>query len=218
MLKVIGAGFGRTGTHSLSKALEMLGFGPCYHVQEIGKNPGHYERWQDAIDGKAMDWDALYGSYVSAVEWPTVTFLPQLLTRYPQAKIILTWRDAETWYASARATIFDSLELSAFNPDEGKRMRSGLLRRLILEQTFAGKYGDKAYAIHIYEEHVQRVVQMVPPERLLQFHVADGWEPLCHFLGISMPEEPFPRVNDRNDWVESKPAWAKHLSSTVAGS
>ena len=105
-LKVIGAGLGRTGTHSLAFALEQLGFGPCYKITEVERNPGHVDFWNAALDGEPEDWDTLYASYHSAVEWPTVSFLQPLVAHCPAAKFILTHRDPEAWYESARVTIF----------------------------------------------------------------------------------------------------------------
>jgi hypothetical protein len=213
MLKVIGAGFGRTGTHSLAEALEILGFGPCYHLREVGKNPDHTELWNAAIDGKALDWDRLYANYRSAVEWPTVAFLPQLVAHYPDAKVILSLRDPEAWYDSAQATIFAALELSQYNPDLARRTRSAMPRHLILEKTFAGRYWDKAYAIQVYQQHVQHVKEMVPTERLLPYEITDGWAPLCTFLNVPVPNQPFPRTNERVSFVASKPEWAKQFTS-----
>ena len=210
-LKVIGAGFGRTGTHSLAVALEKLGFGPCYHFLEIDKNPGHVELWNDALDGKAVDWDVLYRSYHSAVEWPTVSFLPQLLRKYPEAKVILTQRDAKDWYESANATIFDGLELSQFNPDPSKQASGAMKRRLILDGVFSGKYRDKAYAIEAYQQHIRTVVDLVLPGRLLQFRVTEGWKPLCDFLDVPMLNEPFPRRNDRDSMLSEMPDWARKI-------
>ena len=106
MLKVLGAGFGRTGTHSLALALEKIGLGPCYTILEVKKTPGHVDMWNDAADGKNVDWDALFNSYNSAVEWPTVSFFPQLLQEYPEAVVILTQRDPEEWYESPWPYIF----------------------------------------------------------------------------------------------------------------
>ncbi|HSG42220.1 MAG TPA: sulfotransferase [Anaerolineales bacterium] len=140
MLQVIGAGFGRTGTHSLGLALDKLGFGPCYNIIEATKIPHHIKLWNNAIDRKSVDWDFLYTEYRSTVEWPAVAFLPELTSHFPDAKVILTLLEAESWYESAIATIFDRLELSAHNPDPIKRDRGAMARRLILERTFEGKY------------------------------------------------------------------------------
>lgn len=211
MLKVIGAGFGRTGTHSLGLALEKLGFGPCYNVPEVSKNPGHTEIWNNAIDGKSVDWDKLFTSYQSAVEWPTVAFLSEVIQHFTEAKVVLTLRDPVSWYESASTTIFDGLEISAQNPDPIKRERSGMLRRLILKRTFSNRYQEKEYAIEVYKRHNQQVLEIVPKERLLQFDVKDGWQPLCEFLQKPIPNEPFPWLNERVEFLASAPEWAKKI-------
>lgn len=211
MLQIIGAGFGRTGTHSLAQALETLGFGPCYTILETNKNPGHTEMWRDAIEGRPVDWTALYQNYRSAVEWPTVSFLSQLIQHFPTANVILTMRDPDSWYESAAATIFPSLEATAQHPDPETRVRTGWKRHLILEQTFSGRYWDKAYAIDVYQKHLHDVKRLVPPDRLLQYRVADGWRPLCEFLEVPEPDDPFPRRNERMHFMASAPEWAKKV-------
>lgn len=117
MLDVIGAGFGRTDTHSLAAALQTLGFGPCYHMLELHRNPDHASFWMDILAGNRVNWQKFFVQYKSTVEWPTVAFLPQILPMFSQAKVILTLREPEDWFESADATIFDGLELSEFNPD-----------------------------------------------------------------------------------------------------
>lgn len=213
MLKIIGAGFGRTGTHSLGLALEKLGFGPCYNVPEVSKNPGHTEIWNNAMEGKPVDWDMLFRSYQSAVEWPTVAFLSDVVQHFTEAKVVLTLRDPVSWYESVSTAIFDGLEMSAQNPDPIKRERSGMLRRLILKRTFSGRYWEKEYALEVYKRHNQQVLEIVPKERLLQFDVKDGWQPLCEFLQKSIPDEPFPWLNERTEFLASAPEWAKKIKA-----
>lgn len=104
MLKVIRACFGRTGPHSLGQALVHLGYGPCYNIIEVCKNPGHVALWAEAMNGKDMDWDVIFGAYRSTVEWPAVAFLLELIRHFPEAKVILIRRDPDSWYESARAT------------------------------------------------------------------------------------------------------------------
>ena len=104
-LSVIGAGFGRTGTHTLNLALEMLGFGPCHHMEDVMAHPEQKELFRAAGRGEPVDWDALYAGYKSAVDWPTAYFWRELAEHFPEAKLILTVRNSEEWYKSARATI-----------------------------------------------------------------------------------------------------------------
>jgi len=211
MLEVIGAGLGRTGTHSLGLALEKLGFGPYYNTIEVAKNAGHLELWNNAIDGKFVDWDYLFSAYKSSVEWPGAFFYRELVQHFSNAMVILTSREAESWYESASNTIFESLELSAYNPDPLKRENSSLNRRLILERMFESQYHDKQFAINIYEKHIEQVLESVPSDKLLQFDVRDGWEPLCEFLQKPIPKESFPWLHERTEFMASEPEWAKKI-------
>jgi len=208
-LQIIGAGFGRTGTHSLGLALQRLGLGPSYTTTALAANPEHTALWKQALEGGPVDWEALFGGYRAALEWPAVGFLPELIELYPDAKVVLTLRDPEAWYESARETIFQALKLSAQNPDPVKRERSAINRRLILERTFDDRFLDKEHALEVYRRHQAQVVERVPPERLLQFDVRAGWGPLCEFLDLPAPDEPFPYVNRRADFLASTPAWAR---------
>jgi hypothetical protein len=210
MLEVIGAGLGRTGTHSLGLALEKLGFGPCYNIFEVDKNRGHRGLWHSALVGKPVDWDDLFSAYKSTVEWPGVAFFDQICQHYPYARVILTMREPESWYESVRDTLFEAMELSALQPDPGKRANRGLSGRL-MERAFDGRYGEKVHILEVYGKHVQHVKEVVPRERLLQFDVRDGWQPLCDFLQKPVPAEPFPKVNERSDFIGSAPEWAKNI-------
>jgi hypothetical protein len=106
MLKVIGAGFGRTGTLSLKCTLEILGFGPCYHSMEVLKRPHHDQIWHAALTGSSPVWDSVFDGFQAAVDWPSAFFWQELSDTYPDAKIILTVRDEHAGYESIRQTIF----------------------------------------------------------------------------------------------------------------
>lgn len=214
MLEVIGAGFGRTGTHSLAEALVKLGFGPCYHMLELHWHPEHTSTWMAALDGAQIDWRAFFEPYRSTVEWPAVSFLPHILPFFPQAKVILTLRDSDEWFESANASIFDGLEMSAYNPDPRYRERGSLSRRLILEGVFSGRQREREHAIAVYEQHIADVIEIVPAERLLRYHVREGWRPLCEFLGVGVPSESFPYRNKRAEFVSTEPEWAKEIRSS----
>ena len=89
-MKVIGAGFGRTGTASLKAALEELGFGPCYHMTEVFANPEHVDFWLAAWRGESVHWEGVLGSYEASVDWPACTFYAELMQRHPDAKVLLS--------------------------------------------------------------------------------------------------------------------------------
>jgi hypothetical protein len=200
-IKVIGAGFGRTGTSSLKAALEQLGFDKCYHMLEVFQNPAHANVWLDAAQGLPVDWDALFKGYQATVDWPAATFYRELMRRYPDAKVLLSIRDPERWYQSALNTIY----LIAHPSQMGWLVRlflklrgmNRLLEGVVWEGTFNGRFADKQYALDIFNRHNEEVKRIVPPERLLVYDVKEGWEPLCRFLGVPVPKDvPFPHLND----------------------
>jgi hypothetical protein len=198
-LKVIGAGFGRTGTLSLKLALEMLGFGPCYHMLELIQHPEYVPPWQAATDGGPVDWDAVFSGYRATVDWPAAYFWRELTAQYPQAKVLLTVRDPERWYESFYATIHASLT-TAPPHDSPHRARYNMARQLIHEKTFAGRADDRAFAMGVYHRHNEEVKRSILAERLLVYEVGAGWEPLCHFLACSVPQEPFPKTNSTEEF------------------
>jgi hypothetical protein len=209
MIKVIGAGLGRTGTHSLATALEQLGFGPCYHMFAFGQHPEHLPVWKAALYGQTVDWAKLLEGFQASVEWPGVAFLPQLLDAFPAAKVILTVRDPRSWVESINNTVFDGLQLSQFNPDPLQRERSAFTREMILERTFSGRFRDAEHVMRVFDGHNQLVRQLVPAANLLEFQIGAGWGPLCGFLGVPVPNIPFPRTNHRDAFLETEPDWAK---------
>jgi hypothetical protein len=200
-MKVIGAGFGRTGTLSLKKALELVGYGPCYHMDEMIRYPKHMGVWKAVAQGKPVNWDDIFGNYQSSLDFPASLYYRELLTAYPDAKVILTVREPERWYQSMYETAYTMMEL--YTPawvkkyvPQYKRF-ADLIDVMIWNGLFNGKFADKAHAIRIFNEHIEQVKQNVPAEKLLIFNVKEGWEPLCNFLGIPIPEGvPFPHVND----------------------
>lgn len=193
-LSIIGAGFGRTGTMSLKLALDQLGFGPCYHMIEVFKNPKAPGYWEAAADGKPVDWEEVFAGYGSTVDWPGATFYKQLADAYPDAKVILTVRDAEAWFASTQATIF-SLHIRDDTEDPWQRM---VLK--VIGDLFDRQMTDKAKLIAVYKQHNEDVRRTIAPERLLVYDVAQGWEPLCRFLGVEVPSEPMPKVNSTDEF------------------
>ena len=194
-MKVIGAGFGRTGTFSLKTALEELGYGPCYHMIEVFDKPQHVALWQAAAEGQPVDWGELFAGYNAAVDWPACSFYAQLMEVYPQAKVLLTVRDPEAWYESVMHTIYPSSTEEAASPDA--RAHRHMVKTLIWQGTFDGRFNDKQYALAVFEQHNQEVKNSVPADRLLVYDVKEGWEPLCRFLDVPVPAgTPFPRLND----------------------
>ncbi len=206
-LEVIGAGFGRTGTMSLKVALEELGFGPCYHMTEVFAHPEHVGSWEAAARGEPVDWDHLFHGYRASVDWPGAAFYKDLMERYPDAKVILTVRDPDRWYESARTTIFNIqrvasspiFSMAALLVPRMRQMRrvAAMASDLAWNRMFDGGFEDRAYAIEVFGHWNEEVKRNVPPERLLVYEVKEGWGPLCEFLGVEAPaDEAFPHLND----------------------
>ena len=217
-LKIIGAGFGRTGTKSLQLALETLGYGKCYHMEELFRNPEGVEHWINAYNETPVNWNHLFKDYNSIVDFPGSMYYKELHTYYPDAKIILSVRDPESWYQSALKTIY------AFDPGPAIKIKlmlkmpfSSKARNLfkaiqlndksIWKKFFEGKFDDKNYAINKFKMHIEAVKQAIPKNQLLIFEAKDGWKPLCEFLNKPIPETPFPSSNKGEDFHE----WAKGI-------
>ena len=199
-MKIIGAGFGRTGTLSLKKALELINMGPCYHMDEMIRFPKHIDIWKAAAQKQVVNWDDIFSTYQSSLDFPASLYYRELLTAYPDAKVILTVREPERWYQSMYDTAYTMMQLNT--PAWFKKYVipykrfADLIDLLIWDGLFLGKFTERAHAIEIYNRHIEQVKQNIPAEKLLIFNVKEGWEPLCNFLGIPVPNIPFPYVND----------------------
>ena len=207
-IQVIGAGFGRTGTLSLKHALEILGFNKCYNFGELLENPTGIEYWQRASQGLPVNWDELFQGYQATVDFPGHRYYQTLVKKYPQAKVILTLRNSQKWYESALSTIYRAHPnpmqklMMAFQMPFSMRLRHlnrifRMVDRDVWQKDFQGKFTDKEWAIAYFEQHNAEVQEFVPNERLLVYQVKQGWEPLCNFLNVPIPSEPFPHVNQR---------------------
>jgi hypothetical protein len=197
-LDVIGVGWGRTGTLSTKLALERLGFGPCHHMIEVfGSGEDHIRAWRDVTRGEPVDLDELYVGYRSAVDWPTVAFWRRVLDTYPHAKVLLTEREPQAWYDSFASTIRHGIPPE--HPGEGDPT-AAMLHEVVVRHSFGGELGSREQLVRRYEEHVAEVIATVPDDRLLVWSVTEGWPRLCSFLGVDVPDEPFPRTNDREEF------------------
>ena len=192
-LKVIGAGYGRTGTLSLKLALEQLGFGPCYHMVEVFKNPQAPTWWLEAADHKS-DWRKIFDGYSATVDWPGATFYAELADAYPDAKVILTERDPEAWFASTQATIFPN----ATPPDVDAPFPQ--MFRKVIGALFDNRMREHDHVIDVFKRHNAEVRRRIAPARLLVYEVAQGWEPLCKFLGVPVPSTPMPKENSKEEF------------------
>lgn len=197
-LKVIGAGFGRTGTRSLKEALEILGFGPCHHMMEVFTHPEQVPFWDRVALKKPFEWEELFASYNSACDWPSCTFYKELADTYPKAKVILSLRDSKSWFKSVSNTIMPAMKKpTAENP--GPLLPGVFGPLLIGEGTFGNDFSE-AHMIDVYERHNAEVKRTIPAHRLLVFEAKDGWEPLCRFLEVKIPDVAYPSMNTTEEF------------------
>lgn len=148
------------------------------------------------------DWDQLFGPCEAVTDVASV-FAPQLLEAYPEAKVVLVQRDIERWYKSLDDSVLKSLWgpvpeffVSYVEPLLGSV--AGPANRKMMYGFFGANDVDtiRLKARDSYRQHYQYIKETVPPENLLEFNLADGWEPLCKFLGKDVPDMPFPHANE----------------------
>lgn len=201
VLRVIGAGCGRTGTASLKVALERLLGAPCYHMLEVFQHPEHIALWRQAMGGEEPDWNRLLEGFAAAVDWPAAACWPELMQAFPDALVLLSLRDPDAWWESANETIFRAIAGGPDMPPEWKAMIDAMM-----SERFRADPNDRESCIRAFERHNAQVRASVPPARLLVWQSADGWNPICKALGLPVPDEAFPRVNTREEWRARKAA------------
>lgn len=191
-LKVIGAGLGRTATSSLKRALEHLLGASCYHMSELMENPDHNEIWHQAAFGHMPDWHQVMAGYVASVDWPAAAFYAELSEAFPEALVILSTRSAESWWDSARQTIYAPR-------DPEPSIYSDTMARLSVTRFPIHPiiHTDKEASIALFNEWNNRVKETIPAERLLVWEASDGWGPICQALSLPVPDISFPYTNTK---------------------
>jgi hypothetical protein len=212
MLKVIGAGLPRTATLTQKVALEMLGFAPCYHMVNVLSDLTNVPRWVEALEGRS-DWDDIFGPFEATVDWPGAFFYKDLMEAYPDAKVLLSVRDGESWEKSMASTIWGlfygdmlmrDLSDARGRVDEQWASYTSLMKQMWEKSgLMAGEEGpgdgSMARAMQRYNDEVR---ETVPADRLLVWSPKDGWDPLCRFLDVAVPDKPVPHVNDSQAFGE----------------
>lgn len=202
-LRTIGSGFGRTGTMTMTHALHVLGFAPTHYMTEVFKNPHQVALWRTALNGDDPDWATIYDGYRSQVDWPGALFWHEASIAFPEAKVIHTERPEEVWWASFSKTIgklttvYETMEL----PPHIMKMFEQVMPAF--EARYGSKLSSKEEALEAYRRNNARVRELIAPERLLVFDVAAGWAPLCRFLDVEVPSEPFPHHHPRSEFWET---------------
>lgn len=213
-LKVIGGGGPRTGTATLKVALETLGFGKCYHMEGIFNKPDDAKHWVDLFEKGSTDMDTLFEGYQSIVDFPGCLMYKTLLEKYPDAKVVLTLRDAEDWYESAANTVY------AVTP-KTFRQKFNILKKVVISSRFRkmakvfrlvekylwnthyeGQFQNREKTIQKYNDFNEEIRNFVPKGQLLEMDIKEGWGPLCAFLDVPIPDVDFPHKNKRKEFNE----------------
>jgi len=220
-LKIIGAGFPRTGTTTLKQSLETLGFKHVYHMKELLVNPDKLHYWQTLAETGDTDWESLYQGYDATVDFPGYPWYKAHMKKYPDAKVILTVRDFDAWYKSVDNTVFRAGPQTPLEKIKmmGKLIASARARKVVkcikfFKKTFfanelQGQFQNKEFAKKAWEKHIADVKATVPKDKLLVYDVRDGWGPLCKFLGVQEPAEPLPHLNKKENFKEMLPQLMK---------
>jgi Sulfotransferase domain len=194
-LRVVGAGLGRTGTMSLKIALERLLGGRCYHMIETFDRPDDGPVWLRAARGDEPDWHTFLADYDATVDWPACDFWRPLAEANPEALVLLSVRDsADAWWKSANDTIFTALRRRMGSDDDDLGWQAEFFESRI------GVFADEVAAKAMYEEHNANVRAATPVDRLLEYRLGSGWEPLCDAVHLPVPDEPFPHANTTEDF------------------
>ena len=197
-MHVIGAGVGRTGTMSLRLAINRLGLGPCHHMEDVLNDMAEQvPLWNSALEGNPS-WPAIYSGFDSAVDWPSAAFFRELIREYPTAKFVLTVRSPESWAASFGSTIYTLLAGKDDAPPEQQDWLQMAENVIAKSGIPSGLNADDL--MKAFSDHNEAVKASIPESQLLVFEVKEGWEPLCRFLDMPVPDEPFPRSNDREEF------------------
>ena len=197
-LKIVGSGLGRTGTKSLQTALNILGFGPCHHMVEVFAHPESMALWIEAGAGRP-DWDAIFSGYQSMVDYPGAAYWRELAAWYPNAMVLHSVRDPDRWFESTQATIFAPHGMAARAMSGDGAPMSAFFRSF--SGAFRERLNDRAFMTDYFRRHTEEVKAAIAPERLLIYEAGQGWAPLCTFLGVAIPETPYPSENSRAEFI-----------------
>mmetsp|Transcript_50666 Transcript_50666/g.62094 ORF Transcript_50666/g.62094 Transcript_50666/m.62094 type:complete len:287 (+) Transcript_50666:90-950(+) len=227
-LELITVGHGRTGTVSLRKALQILGYNP-YHQAEVFSSKERLQSWDNVVKQKMVikqkygnkwysndnknaliqftekDVHNIYLQYGfnAAVCVPTLIVFKEILQLYPDMKVILTKRDANKWYTSVMKAIYPMKKVMNrwfIKYVLGMAPVATFIDNVMWNLIFDDKAGkDKEYTMNKFDEWNNMVIDYVKKDNLLVYQPGDGWEPLCTFLGKPIPDVPYPRSNSKEN-------------------
>jgi hypothetical protein len=209
-MKLIGVGFGRTGTMSLKAAIEELG-APCFHMIDLimgEKKERDLEYWVRIANGEPVDWNEVFEGWEATIDWPGCSRWEQIVDAFPDAAVLLNIRDFDPWYKSCANTILavKQAALAGDLPEDANRDGPSpelwdVIDKLIWEGDFQGRFADREWMRQMYADRIETIKNAVPSERLIVWELGkDGWEPIADALGVEAPDKPFPRLHDTNEF------------------
>ncbi|KAF1988529.1 hypothetical protein K402DRAFT_328514 [Aulographum hederae CBS 113979] len=225
-MRVLCLGYFRTGTQSLATALELLGYKPYHFKVQVHDHVGKMHdggKWAEAFERVLLDagaqhyekkdFDELIGNCDAMLE-PSFLYR-DLLTAYPEAKVIVTTREPKNWLASMRKTLWAVMpwpwhSVVSSDPDYGAPWWHYLSTSMKL--ICNGDFNDEQLAERRFLEHYEGVREAAGDREVLGFDVKDGWEPLCSFLGAEVPDCPFPRENGGSGFIDLHVEWFRTLA------
>lgn len=220
---LIGVGLPRTGTSSLKIAFEKLLGGQCYHMTSFIMEGTDFdqEHWTKALRGqtKSQDWIDFFKKRdcISCVDFPPAYFFKEIFQAIPNAKVVLSIRNPDTWHESVEESVMRTQRiLRSFPASLVVGQKPGMTERLntayamsttppqgFSHSLFGSIEAGKQESRKFYDKWTEEVKKVVPKSQLLEFEVKQGWEPLCGFLGLPVPDQPFPRANDRETMAKT---------------
>ncbi|XP_059093391.1 uncharacterized protein LOC131888530 [Tigriopus californicus] len=220
---LIGAGLPRTGTSSLKIAFEKLLGGQCYHMTSFIMEGTDFDQkhWTKALRGQtnSQDWIQFFQKRdcISCVDFPPAYFFKEIVRAFPDAKVVLSTRNPDTWHESVEESVMRTQRiLRSFPASLVVAQKPGMTESLntayalsttppqgFAHSLFSSIEAGKSESKRFYDDWISEVKQVVPKGQLLEFEVKQGWEPLCQFLGLPVPDQPFPRANDRQTMAKT---------------
>jgi len=196
-IRMVGAGVGRTGTHTQKIVLERLIGGTCHHMVEVFQHPDEIPVWTQAALGNNPDWTEFLSGYTAIVDWPGGSFYKEIADAFPDAPVLLSVRDPDAWYKSASNTIFHAIDLSKASDDPWQAMIEAMMRN-----RFCADLEDAEAMKKAFVRHNEEVRDTIPKDRLIVWQPEDGWGPIADALGVPAPDEPLPVTNTTNEFRE----------------
>ena len=209
-MRLVGVGFGRTGTMSLKGALEELGL-PTFHMIDLitGENRDRdLAYWIKIANNEPVDWDEVFEPWEATVDWPAASRWKEMVDHFSDLPVLLNYRDFDGWYKSCANTILAVKEAAMAGelPEDANREGPspelwGVIEKLIWQGDFQGNFKDKDWTRQMYYDRIEEIKAYVPEDRLVVWELGvDGWEPICEALGVDVPDKPFPRLHDTNEF------------------